>query len=341
MAKKSKTVNYRKAELIGKEGEVIEETLESLINRALEAENVPSPVIMDYPIEGQNAHLLLFTKKGKKPYYHSLCLCGCVSLYDDESKVPLVDSEYYDEKDEVFNEQVAPVDSNNKLRKLEQHAHYFAIRDNHVAIMASSGRGIDTLEDFFTLLIQEAFGIYSTVSVKMVNIPKKDAFALMVDKPIRSVSFSSSAFVPYLQQMADTQKHAPSKKGIKKKYIREFHEKKPIIKAFFEFLGCEALLDAYQATDDLEGLSVAVEFKCSKRKDQNEQQLLRDFARHVGGIEELAPIINLSGKSYISKEMLTVKDTLSVEGDGKNLNRYNAMKKLAEWLDEQIDLGLV
>ena len=47
MAKKSKTVNYRKAELIGNEGEVIAETLESLINRALEAENVPSPVCIE------------------------------------------------------------------------------------------------------------------------------------------------------------------------------------------------------------------------------------------------------------------------------------------------------
>ena len=203
MAKKSKTVNYRKAELIGKEGEVIKETLEALINRALASENVPSPVCIEYGIEGQNSRLLLHSRTNKAPFYRDGCLCGCISLCDDVSKVPLVDSVYNEEKGEVFNEQVEPIDANNNKRKLEQQAHYFAIRGNHVAIMASSGKGVDMLKDFFTMLIQDVSGILPTVSVDLVNIPTQDALAVIADKPVRSVSFSSQAYTPRFEQMSE------------------------------------------------------------------------------------------------------------------------------------------
>lgn len=343
MAKKSKTVNYRKAELIGKEGEVIEETLETLIRRALKSENVPSPVKYSYGIEGQNSYLLLHSMKNKRPYSQNGCLCGCISLYDDETKVSLVDSEYNEEKDEVFNEQVAPVDSNNKLRKLEQQAHYFAIRGDHVAIMAASSKGIDMLKDFFTWLIQDISCIMPTVSVDLVNIPTQNALAMLTEKPVRSISFSSSAYTQHIQPMSDDEiKEIKGKeKGTRKEYVRKIYEEKPVVRAILDAIGCPPVLNAYTSAEDLDGLSVAIEFKCKQRKNESGQNLVRDIARHVGGIEELSPVINLSGKSYISKDMLTVKDTLMVEGDGKNLHRTGAMRSLADWLVEQIESGLV
>lgn len=334
MARKTKTVNYRKAELIGDNSEPVKETLQELIECALQSENVPSPVKLPYGIEGQNAYLLLFTKKNKVPYYRDGCLCGCVSLYDDESKVPLVDSVYDEKTGEVFNEEVEPMDSQNQKRKLEQQAHYFAIHKNHVAIMASSGKGIEMVEDFFTRLIQDETGILRTVSVSLVNIPTKNALALIADKTVRSVSFSSAAYTVHAQPMTEEEIAATKKseKGTRKEYVRKTYEEKPVIRAIVNAIGLPAILDAYKNADDLEGISVAVEFKCTKRKDENSQKLVQDIARHVGGIEELSPVINLSGKSYVSKDMLTVKDTLTVDG-----TRYNAMKVLAQWLKEKID----
>ena len=342
MAKKSKTVNYRKAELIGKEG-VIEETLEALINRALASETVPSPVCIEYGIEGQNSQLLLHTKTGKAPFYRSGCLCGWISLCDDVSKVPLVDAVYNEEKGEVFSEQVEPLDSNNNKRKLEQQAHYFAIKDNHVAIMASSGKGVDILKDFFTLLIQDVSGIKTTVSVDLVNIPTQNALAMITDKPVRSVCFSSAAYTTRYEKMSEEEIAATQAQGKKKRkeYVRKTYEETTIVKGILEAIGCKPILNAFCKADDLEGLSVAVEFKCKQRKGSSGQKMVQDIARHVGGIEELSPVIYLSGDSKISKDMLTIKGSLAIDAVGKNLNSREAMRSLAEWLVEQIESGLV
>lgn len=343
MAKKSKTVNYRKAELIGKEGEIIKESLESLINRALESERVPSPVCIEYGIEGQNSRLLLHSRTNKAPFYRAGCLCGCISLCDDVSKVPLVDSVYNEEKGEVFNEQVEPIDENNKKRKLEQQAHYFAIRGNHVAIMASSGKGVDMLKDFFTMLIQDVSGILPTVSVDLVNIPTQNALAMIADKPVRSVSISSLAYKPRIEQMseAEIQETKAKEKKPRKEYIRKTYEETSIVKNVLGAIGLPSLLDAYKNSDDMEGLCVAVEFKCKQKKDSSSQKLVQDIARHVGRIEDLSPVIELSGNSRIAKDMLTVKGNLLIEAVGKNLNRQEAMRSLADWLVEQIESGLV
>lgn len=343
MAKKSKTVNYRKAELIGKDGVTVEETLESLINRALASENVPSPVCIEYGVEGQNSRLLLHSRTNKAPFYRDGCLCGCISLCDDVSKVPLVDSVYNEEKGEVFNEQVEPIDANNNRRKLEQQAHYFAIRGNHVAIMASSGKGVDMLKDFFTMLIQDVSGILPTVSVDLVNIPTQNALAMIADKPVRSVSFSSHAYTPRFEAMSEEeiQETKAKEKKDRKEYIRKTYEETSIVRGILNAIGWNPMLNAYSDTDDLDGLCVAIEFKCKQKKGSSSQKFVQDIARHVGGIEALSPVIALSGNSRISKDMLTVKGALLIEAVGKNLNRQDAMRSLAAWLVEQIDSGLV
>lgn len=343
MAKKTKTVNYRRAELVGKNGEPVSDTLEELINRALASDNVPSPVCIEYGIEGQNAQLLLHSRKNKTPYYRSGCLCGWISLCDDVSRVPLVDSVYNEEKDEVFSEHVEPLDSNKKRRKLEQQAHYFAIRGNHVAIMASSGKGVDMLKDFLTILIQDVSGILTTVSVDLVNIPTQNALSMIADKAVRSVSFSSAAYKTRIEQMTDAeiQEIKNREKRTRKQYLRKLYEETEIVKNVLGAIGLPSLLDAYKNSDDLDGLCVAVEFKCKPKKDTSGQKLVQDIARHVGGIEELSPVIQLAGNSRIVKDMLTVKGSLSIDSEGKNLNSQEAMRVLADWLVEQIDYGLV
>lgn len=343
MAKKSKTVNYRKAELIGKEGEVIKETLEELINRALESENVPSPVCIEYGVEGQNSQLLLHTKVSKAPFYRSGCLCGWISLCDDVSKVPLVDSVYNEEKGEVFCEQVEPLDSNKNKRKLEQQAHYFAISENHVAIMASSANGVNILRDFFTLLIQDVSGIKTTVSVDLVNIPTQNALDMIADKPVRSVCFSSSAYTAKYEKMSEEDIAATQaqEKKKRKEYVRKTYEETSIVKGILEAIGMQPMLNAFSNADNLDGLSVAVEFKCKQRKETSGQKVVQDIARHVGGMDELSPVIYLSGDSKISKDMLTVKGSLSIDAVGKNLNSEDAMHSLADWLVEQIKSGIV
>lgn len=339
MSRKTKTVNYRKVELTSNDVLPEDTTLEKLIFQALQSEKVPRPAKIDYGIEGQGSHLLLHSKADNKPYYKAGCLCGHISLYDDESKVPLVDSEYNKEKGEVFSEQVPPMDSNNKLRKLQHQVHYFAVKENHIAIMASSAKGIDMLRDFFTILIQDISEVLPTISIKFVNVPTKNALEAIAGKPIKSVCFSSSAYTHKVQSVSETETMQTDKRT--SEYIRKTYEEENIVKRIIDAIGSTPILDIYKDTDDITDLCVSVEFKCKQRKSESSQRIVKDLARHLGGIEGISPIIHLSGKSYISNEELTIKDTISVEGEGKNLNAHNAMETLANWLKNEIENGLV
>lgn len=341
MAKKSKTVTYRRAELIGQDGNFLTEPLETLIKKALSSDNVPSPVRMDYGIEGQATHLLLHSKENNMPFYRAGCLCGRISVYDDESMVPLVDSEFNKDTGEVFIEQAEPLDSKNKRRKLEQQAHYFAVKGNHVAIMASSSNGIDMVEDFFTRLIQDMSGILESISVKLVNLPTQQAMKLIKEQPVRSVSFSSPSYT--LSNPSHVGNEEAVASGTGNKTVRQMYSEKSVVRAILDAIAYtrKKTVPDYEDDKDFDGLCVAVEFSCKNRKDEAGRQVVKDLARHIGGIEGLSPVLKLSGKSVITKDMLTIKDTISVEGVGKNLNHHLAISAVAEWLVKQIEEGKV
>ena len=140
------------------------------------------------------------------------------------------------------------------------------------------------------------------------------------------------------EDIAATQAQEKKKR---KEYVRKTYEETSIVKGILEAIGMQPMLNAFSNADDLDGLSVAVEFKCKQRKETSGQKVVQDIARHVGVMDELSPVIYLSGDSKISKDMLTVKGSLSIDAVGKNLNSEDAMHSLADWLVEQIKSGIV
>lgn len=329
----TKTVHYRKAEIRDKEGKIIDKTLEDLFLEALKSEDVKDPVKIEYGVEGHDSYLLLFTRVGKKIYIRSGCLCGCISLYDNESKVPLIDSEYDPETQELFNEEVDPLDSKNNPRKLEQQTHYFAIEGNHVAIVSSSAQGIRMLRDFLIILLQDKAHVIETCDLDLVNIPKKDATRQIEQAPVRKISLNSQAYTCRVEKEEEAQ-------GNRKK-SRQIFEQSDIVQAIVKVLKAEPIVNAFDPSDDLSGLSVSVEFSYKKRKEETGQTLLNNLARHIGGIDELNSKITLKGNSTISGDQLTIKDSIDVLGNGKNLNKTNVYTEIGKWLAGQIKSGLV
>lgn len=342
MQKRDKTVSYRRAEIRNREGNLIEKTLQDLMYEALAVDFVPDPVKLDYGVEGPGTSMLLYTRKNREPYNRMGCLCGSISLYDDESKVPLIDSVYDDGSDELYTECVPPVDSQNKRRKLEQQTHYFAINGNHVAVVTSSSQGMSHLRDFFVMLLQDISKVVECADVQFVNIPAQEAISKLSDSPVRSISFNSSAYNMKTIPLSQEERAERMRRGGKgsRQYIRSVYEQTDMLKAILGVLKGERFIEDICESDDMSGLCVAIEFSYKKKKEKG-QQFLNDLARHVGGIEGVSPVLKLSNNCKITSDELTVKGVISVLCEGKNLVRLNVFQELAAWLVSQIRSGCV
>lgn len=334
-----KTVNYRKAEILNQDGTPTSKSLQQLFEDALKSPHISTPFQSSYAApDTDTAYLLLFTHGNGTPYHREGCTCGCVSFYDKEKKVPLIDSEVVN--DEIFTEDVMPIDSNGKRRNLEQDTIYFAIRDNHVALVISNMRGINMFIDFLYILLQDTAQVIENASIGLINIPTQDAVNRLRGADVKSFSFSSSAYQTETIQLTPQEVLEYKQEG-KTKRVKKVFKRTDLLEAILKTFKADAILERLTEKDDLGSLSIAIEFIYRSTKNEKGQAVLNDFAHHFGGIEDLNTVINLGKNGTIKQNELTVKGEVDILDNNKILNKLNAYTVIAKWLTEQIAEGRV
>lgn len=333
-----KTVNYRKAEIINQDGSPSSKSLQELFEEALKSPHISTPFKSAYAADADSAYLLLFTHGNGTPFRREGCTCGCISFYDTEKKVPLIDSEVVN--DEIFTEDVMPIDSNGKRRNLEQDTIYFAIRDNHVAMVISNMRGINMFIDFLYILLQDEAKIVENASIGLINIPTNEAINKIRNADVKSFSFSSSAYQTETLQLTPQEVLAYRQEG-KNKRVKKVFKRTDLLEALLKVFKADSILEQLSEKDDLGSLSIAVEFIYRSTKNEKGQAVLNNFANHFGGIENLNTVINLGKNGTIKQNELTVKGEVEILDNNKILNKHNAYTVIAKWLIEQIKNGRV
>lgn len=334
-----KTVNYRKAEIILKDDQPATETLQELFEKALQSPKLTPPFKFRHDIgDSKTSFLLLFTKGNGTPYRREHCTCGCISFYDEDMTVPLIDSEIVN--DEIFTESVMPIDSKGKKRNLEQDTIYFAIRKNHVALVISNFHGISIFTDFLYTLLQDETETLKDASIRLINIPTKEARKKIQNSDVKSFTFSTSAYQTEKIKLTAQEREECKREG-KAKRIKTICKNSELLNAILKTFKADAILKDLTEKDDLGKLSISIEFSYQSKKNEKGQNVLNDFAHHFGELEGLNTVINLGKAGTIKHNELTVKGEVDIASKNKILSKANAYTVIAQWLVKQIETGLV
>jgi len=314
---KVRTVNYRRcvAEAPGTHQGKNDFNLQSQIEAA--AQKVKRPWIRAISADGTRSQFLayLVAKQG--------CLCGTLVLYEKGRKVPLVDAE---PDGTTWEGYVAPKDDKGKERKLQEQALYFAIRENHVAVIQTKELAIQELQDFLVWFIQSSAQLVPNWLFVLQNLPSKVAFEKLKNHPIKGIKIGKNAFsvekVP-----------TPESEGKKRKRYTQVVKPDPLIMALLRKLTeNDDLLDDLESTTDPGSIMVEVDIRYKSRSVKSAQRVMQSIAATLGGQDGLNPEIQLDGKSKIKADELTIKDTVSVQCPDGNVSADDAMTRLSEWL---------
>lgn len=342
METKTKTVHYRRADIINSEGEPVKDSLELLFCKALKTifdasdkTAKTTPFAFPYGAANSAEHQILFTRKDGEPFKREGCVCGSLCIGDRNVKVPLVDEVFItndDSTESLFTEQVEPKCSHGKKRMLEQRTVIFAIKENHVALLISDMRGIQFFEDFLTTLLQDKSGVINNASIILQNVPTKEATKLVREQPIRKISFKAPGFEKY-----DKQVELKASRGSKQSQrTKKMHFTKPtsVLSALLSWMGGgDKILESL----DCEGqTSVNVSIEISLRSKEDGEEQMNAIAAHLGAVEGLDTMLHLKGGSKLSKEHLSVQGDLPFETSGGHVYKDGAYKVLAKWLVEKM-----
>src|SRR5947209_2332704 len=172
MSERTKTANYRRCYVTDGQGKDASggQTLQTLIATA--SGSTPRPWLRALGM-GHSAHQLLTLLISKNS-----CLCGEVVYYEPGRKIPLVDIE----KDgSTWQDTIRPSDSTGKLRQFQEQSLFFAIRENHVAVIQSISLQSDELQEFIAWLVQTKAGLLPSAFISLQNLPAKSALEKLKD----------------------------------------------------------------------------------------------------------------------------------------------------------------
>jgi hypothetical protein len=140
MTPKPRTINYRRVVFEPPAGDHLQ---------ALLARRLATPAVgLDYSLTNasDSPHHVLSkwqTRRG--------ILCGELLRFERGRDVPLVDVDVA--TGAIWTGAAPPVDSNGTRRNFADASLYFAIRENHLALLHSVGLGLDELQTFFAWLL--------------------------------------------------------------------------------------------------------------------------------------------------------------------------------------------
>jgi hypothetical protein len=332
MTPKPKTVNYRRVEFEPAPGE----HLQALLKRRLSTPGVGFDYSLTNAADSPHHVLSRFqTRQG--------ILCGELLRFERGRDIPLVD---VDLKGAVWTGAAPPVDSSGTRRNFADSSLYFAVKENHLALLQSAGLGLNDLQTFFAWIL----GIHLTGGdgnglkprlFYLRNIPSQSARAAIKGNEIRAIKIGSKLFeasrIPVKLSGSDG-----SSKIVKRTEYHIDANTKGILKALMKKVGAnDAILDELDRHSDPGSIRVNLEISYTSRSEKDGQELMHSIAGALDDGDYPKASIRLKGGKVLKGEELTIRDSILVQTVNGNLVVDDALRSVCEWLREAIKSGKI
>lgn len=323
MTDRTKTANYRRCCITDGNGSGTGATnrLDLLLAHAATA--VKKPWRRFLGASGTNCQLLttMMQKNG--------CQCGELVYYEDGRRIPLVDVA---PDGSTWNGTIEPKDSQGKPRKFREQALYFAIKENHVAVIQSPMLRLTDLREFIAWMVQDEAKQIPGCLIDFENLPARAALEKLKDHHIRGVKIGERLFTSVREPAPPAADGRPQRK----KYIQKL-ETSPRLLGILLGLGVsQPIIDDLKADPDPGSIHVDVEIRYRSRTEKEARRVLGALASTLGAQEGLDTEIQLDGKSKIRGDQLTIRGEVVVQCPGGCESMDDALSKLSRWLVEQI-----
>ncbi len=325
---KKKTVNYRRcmAEAPATDTTPAKFNLQTLVDDAKNSPKNPRPWMRKIGVDGARSQFLahLVSKQG--------CTCGTLVICEDNRLIPLVDAE---SDGSTWEGTMEPKDASGHKRKFQEQVLFFALKENHVAVLQSKELSISDLQDFLVWFIQSRAELAEGWLFVLQNLPSSSAFQKLKDHDIKGIKIGKNAF-------SVVKTPDPVESPGKRQHYNKAIKVDPMVMGWLRQLTKnDALLDELEKSKDPGSIYVALEISYKSRSEKDAKQVMQALAATLGGDPEMAPEIRLDGKSKIKGDELTITGSVDVQAPGGNLSADDAMTRVADWLNESIKSGKV
>lgn len=326
---KKKTVNYRRC-IADAPADITPSSqfnLQKLLDESKEV--VQKPLMRPIGLDGSRTQFLayLVSKQG--------CTCGTLVLCEKNKLIPLVDAE---NDGSTWQGTIEPKDENGKKRRLQEQALFFAVRENHIAVIQTKELAIKDLQDFVVWLIQSKANKAEGWLFVLQNLPSQKAFNKLKDHKIKEIKIGKNAFSMVKTELPEEKGEA---EGKRKRYSKAIHSDPMIMSWLKKLTDDDTLLEDLKNSDDPGSIYVELQISYRSRSEKDAQKVMQAIAATIGDQPELSPEIKLDGKSKIKGEELTIVGSVDVQCPSGNISADDAMARLADWLNESIKSGKV
>jgi hypothetical protein len=332
MISKPKTINYRRVEFEPAPGD----HLQNLLARRLSTPGVG----LDYSLTnaGDSPHHVLSKRQTRKGI-----LCGELLRFERGRDVPLVDVD--SSTGTVWSGAAPPVDSNGTRRNFAESSLYFAIKENHLAVIQSIGLGLTELQTYIAWLLNIHLGNVSPDGepprlFHFRNIPSKSAKEAIQGNEVREISVRSNLF--HISKIPVTKDGGRDGKTTKRMEYRIDASTKGVLKAFMQQIGAkDAILDDLDRHADPGSIRMNLKISYASRSEKDSQELMHTIAGALDDGDFPKASIRLSGGRELRGEELTIRDSVIVQSINGNLVVDDALRSVSEWLREAIKAGKI
>ena len=263
------------------------------------------------------------------------CLCGEVVFYEPGRKIPLVDIE----KDgSTWQDTIRPQDSAGKVRQFQEQSLFFAVRENHVAIIQSISLQSDELLAFFTWLLQTKGSLVLSTLIDLQNLPAKSALEKLKDHKIKGIKFGDRLFTSVKEECPPEPGKSPTKR---KRFVQRLEASPRIVDILIGLGIAQPIIDKLATNPDPGAIQVNVEISYRSRSEKEAVGVLHSLAATLGKQEGLETEIRLDGNSCIRGDELSLRGPVSVQCPEGCVAVDDALSKLSRWLADQIKAGKV
>jgi hypothetical protein len=255
-------------------------------------------------------------------------ICGAL-VRSSRRLVSLVDAD--NNTGATIEETIHPKDKNGVERPVEDHAMFFAVCGNHVAVIQSKELSISEFEHFLTWLIQTEHQLATDWQFSLVNLPAKSAKAkLKAGASIKGIKIGKSLFQKTRTPVAGSD----GKK--RKRYTTTLKSDPTMMGVLRALMPNGAILDQIEKGSDPGSLFVDLKITYRSKSEHEGRKVLGEIAATFGEHQDLHPRIELSDNTIIKGDELTIHGKVSVQNPNNTISKDDAMTALANWLKDAI-----
>jgi hypothetical protein len=327
MISKPKTVNYRRVEFEPAPGDHLQDLL---------AQRLATPGAgVDYSLTNaaDSPHHVLSKWQTRKAI-----LCGEFLRFERGRDVPLVDVDT--STGSVWTGAAPPVDKNGTRRNFAESSLYFAVKENHLAVIQSMGLGLIELQTYFAWLLNIHLGnVPADGKAQRLfhfrNIPSKSAKQAIQGNEIREISVRSNLF--QMSRIPVARADSGNGKTTKRTEYKIDASTKGILKEFMHQIGAkDAILDDLDRHADPGSIRMKLNISYASRSEKDSQELMHTIAGALDDGDFPKATIRLRGGKELKGEELTIRDVVQVKTVNGNLVVDDALSAISEWLRDAI-----